>query len=115
MDGTLKASSLGSYYDASTNSIDVNKLNGATDKIYYLTIPSKDSGKIENSLNILQTVSLSSLVRLDKLAKFFPFNISTTGKDILKEDGKYQTEITITADAGSENNFKNKTYFFLLR
>lgn len=108
MDGTLKSSKLGLYYDGSKNSIDVNKLNGAIDKIYYLTIPSKDSGKIENSLNILQTVSLSSLIRLDNLAKFFPFNISATGKDILKEDGKYQTEITIKADTGSENNFKNK-------
>ena len=114
MDGTLKSSNLGAYYSPNDRAINVNQLAGATDKIYFLTVPDVNSGKEENSFNILQTVSVSSIINLGTLSKFYPLSISVKGQDTLKETGGYETWMEINADGddNSKKNFKNKKFVF---
>jgi hypothetical protein len=87
-------------------------------KLYYVALPNiseadKNGIETSNSENKLICVSVSEIINVGVLSKFYPLNIKCTGRDVYHTlDDYFITTLTVTPMIGSENNFKNKTFEF---
>lgn len=122
MDDNIKASDLGNLI-VGDGYIDVNAVTDGMKSLYYIAIPdnSIELTKTSNTENKIKAISVSNLIDLNTLSKFYPLEIIATANDVLQSDGTYKTTMTIkprvvTRDVDINNriteNFKNKKYVF---
>lgn len=104
--GSTKIDDLGSkkYY--------VN--SNSTDKFFIVALPSDmydntESIVSENRESKIRCASISNIIDLSELAKFYPLKISIKITDAINAEGKATTTLEVTALDGSGDNFKNKT------
>lgn len=81
-------------------------------RFFIIALPSDmyetDNIVCENKLSKIRCVSVSNIIDLSVLAKFYPLDISVTVTDIISGATK-ETKLEVSAISGSEENFKNKT------
>lgn len=84
-----------------------------TGSVYYIALPQNGEMPLNsNSANKFNSVSVSTLINLNSLAKFYPLYIDAEIEEIINGD-EYDAQLTIypsnTLD-GSADNFKNKRF-----
>lgn len=94
--------------------IDLSKANGT---VYYIAVNKNNENEPASKSNEhskLKGVSISSLINLDSLSKFYPLEISIETTYVKNGDNDYELEakISATGDTKSQENFKNKMYTF---
>jgi hypothetical protein len=116
MNGTLTNSQF-TGYDSNTGYINVESCTGGS--VYYLTVYDTKNGEAvssSNSENKLKAISVSNIIDLNSIVKFYPLEIeveTTTYKK--KSDGSYDINVKFKAGGSdkSKENFKNKKYTFV--
>ena len=117
MDGSLKdifgkngVTSNPDYFNSSDTLV-------AGKQVYYIAIPEKSEvDAVEKSANdnIFKSVSISKLINVESLNKFYPLNLKADTSrctDILKNNSSYQTTITLIAmDERSKGNISGKRF-----
>ena len=89
-----------------------SKLSGK--KFYYIIIPNLNKDELlkttSNSFNRIKPISISSLINIDDMGKFYPFDEFSTGSTIVVNAENKEVSITIVkGDRTDDNKFKNKT------
>lgn len=115
MDGTLK-DIFGENGSIGTKLIKINDKSVSGKKVYCIAMPDYDESmqSINKTVNdnIIKSVSISKLIDVSTLNKFYPLALTASGVDKLDSDGNYTTTITFAEKNPSINNVEGKRFTF---